>query len=179
MSEIELHPASQQKVASAASSDHDSSINETATVIPPDPDNQLHTPHPPKTLDNGQRIDAEHPLWDDLCPEDSYVDGVYWADLPSAQRGRWAINQANQEAKRELKVIGGMFKKDPLSPMRAYFSRYVLGGFGVSTFEVLPRPVLTPRSALHRRLHVVLYRKPDTAFQASLAAVLVDISSLR
>lgn len=131
MSEIELHPAT-QVVASAASSDRDSSINETATVIPPDPDNQLHTPHPPKTLDNGQRIDAEHPLWDDLCPEDSYVDGVYWADLPSAQRGRWAINQANQEAKRELKVIGGMFKKDPLSPMRAYFSRYVLGGFGVS-----------------------------------------------
>jgi hypothetical protein len=40
-----------------------------------------------------------------------------------------------QEAKRELKVIGGMFKKDPLSPMRAYFSRYVLGGFGVSTID--------------------------------------------
>ncbi|GHJ89027.1 hypothetical protein NliqN6_5429 [Naganishia liquefaciens] len=132
MSEIELHPAT-QKVVSAASSDRDSSVNETATVIPPDPDNQLHTPHPPKMLDNGQRIDAEHPLWDDLCPEDSYVDGVYWADLPSAQRGRWAINQANQEAKRELKVIGGMFKKDPLSPMRAYFSRYVLGGFGLFT----------------------------------------------
>jgi hypothetical protein len=133
MSAFELEPT-HQKVASAASSSHDSSANETATVIPPDPMNQLHTPHPPKTLDNGQRIDAEHPLWEDLCPEDSYVDGVYWADLPRAQRGRWAIKQANEEAARELKHIGGMFKKDPLSPIRSYFSRYVLGGFGVSPF---------------------------------------------
>lgn len=117
--------------SSSPASTFDASANETATVIAPDPDNQLHTPHPPKTLANGEKIDAEHPLWDDLCPEDSYVDGVYWADLSPAHRGRWAIKQANDEAKRELIHIGGMFKKDPLSPVRSYFSRYVLGGFGV------------------------------------------------
>ncbi|KAJ9091458.1 hypothetical protein QFC19_009101 [Naganishia cerealis] len=143
MNDFETVPAvADRKSSSEASSStdviqggtfQDPSANETATVIAPDPDNQLHNPHPPKTLDNGQKIDAEHPLWDDLCPEDSYVDGVYWADLSRAHRGRWAIRQANEEAVRELKHIGGMFKKDPLSPIRSYFSRYVLGGFGLFT----------------------------------------------
>ncbi|KAL7416619.1 major facilitator superfamily domain-containing protein [Mrakia frigida] len=75
-----------------------------------------------------------HPLLvDELLPSDNYVDGIYWADLPAGQRTRWAFNQANTESLRELKHVGKMFKKDPLSPINAYFSRYVVGGFGLFT----------------------------------------------
>lgn len=75
----------------------------------------------PENKNTGERIDPTHPLWEELAPSDSYIDGVYWADLPRAQRTRWINAQSNQEAKRELKVIGQMFKKDPLSPVTAYF----------------------------------------------------------
>ena len=69
----------------------------------------------------GERIDPTHPLWEELAPSDSYIDGVYWADLPRAQRTRWALKQSNEEAKRELKELGRMTKQDPLSPVAGYF----------------------------------------------------------
>jgi hypothetical protein len=93
---------------------------------------KVNDPHyaPPAT---GERIDESHPLWEELAPSDSYVNGVYWADLPRAQRTTWIMRQSNGEAKRELKELGRMIKADPLSPVAAYFRRYVLNGFGLFT----------------------------------------------
>ncbi|WVR04159.1 hypothetical protein IAU60_001158 [Kwoniella sp. DSM 27419] len=82
---------------------------------------------------SSDRFNSNHPLYPDLAPEDSFHNGVYWADLPGKERRAWINAQQNTEAKRELKHIGGMFKKDPLSPVTAYFSRYVMGGFGLFT----------------------------------------------
>lgn len=71
-------------------------------------------------------------LDDILYPADSYTsDRVYWADLPWAQKSAWANKQSNAEARRELGVIGSMFKQDPLSPIRSYFSNYVITGLGL------------------------------------------------
>lgn len=75
---------------------------------------------------------ANAALQDVLYPRDSYTeDNVYWADLPWGQKAAWANRQSNQEAKRELAVIGRMMKKDPLSPISAYFSNYVVTGMGL------------------------------------------------
>jgi MFS family permease len=68
-----------------------------------------------------------------LYPVDSYTRDTrtYWADLPFWQKTRWINKQSNEEARRELKVIGQMFKQDPLSPIRSYFSNYVVTGMGL------------------------------------------------
>lgn len=72
-----------------------------------------------------------------LLPEDSYTkEGIYWADLPWNARGTFINKQANAECLRELKVVGAMTVKDPLSPIGAYFSRYVSTGMVTSTFDV-------------------------------------------
>lgn len=55
------------------------------------------------------------------------------ADLPFKQRQTWVNRQANAETKREIKVVWDMFKKDPLSPINVYFSRYVVTGMGMFT----------------------------------------------
>jgi hypothetical protein len=79
------------------------------------------------------RIAPDHPLWQDLVPDDSFGDdGVYWADLPRSIKWKWIVRQNNQEAAREFAVVKDMFKKDPLSPLAAYCKRYVISGFGVS-----------------------------------------------
>lgn len=82
---------------------------------------------------SNSRFDASHPLYQDLAPADSYVDGVYWADLPSSQRQKWVNAQSNGEARREFINLGQMIKMDPLSPISSYFRRYVVGGFGLFT----------------------------------------------
>lgn len=76
---------------------------------------------------------AQNTLDSILFPADSYTAGThtYWADLPAVERTRWINRQSNQEARRELGVIGQMFKADPLSPIRAYFSNYVVTGMGL------------------------------------------------
>ncbi|MCO5566073.1 hypothetical protein L7F22_019749 [Adiantum nelumboides] len=68
-----------------------------------------------------------------LFPADSYTAGThtYWADLPFWQKTKWINKQSNDEAKRELGTIGRMFKEDPLSPINAYFSNYVVTGMGL------------------------------------------------
>lgn len=83
---------------------------------------------PPSELDSNAN-DALNEL---LYPSDSYTENrVYWADLPWAQKASWVSRQSNAEARRELGVIGRMFKKDPLSPISAYFSNYVVTGMGL------------------------------------------------
>ncbi|CEH12590.1 Inorganic phosphate transporter [Ceraceosorus bombacis] len=67
-----------------------------------------------------------------LYPADCYnADKVYWASLPWAQKSAFVNEVSNKEAKRELSEIGRMFKADPLSPIRAYFSNYVITGMGL------------------------------------------------
>lgn len=60
-----------------------------------------------------------------LLPKDSYHNGVYWADLPNKERRSWISKETRTEVKRELKVVGEMAKKNPVSPFTAYCSRYV------------------------------------------------------
>ncbi|WWC87470.1 uncharacterized protein L201_002359 [Kwoniella dendrophila CBS 6074] len=92
-------------------------------------------PDPEKIDDALQRekFNQDHPLYNDLAPEDSYVNGIYWADLPGSEKRSWVNSQSNVEAKREIQHIWGMFKKDPLSPLSVYTKKYVMGGFGLFT----------------------------------------------
>jgi len=70
-------------------------------------------------------------LNEDLFPQDSYSGSVYWADLPLRERITWVNHQSNTETLRELRVLGAAFKRDPLQPIRDYFSRYVVTGMGL------------------------------------------------
>ena len=104
----------------------------TSNNLPAKKLEKINDPHynvPP----TGEKIDETHPLWEELAPSDSYINGTYWADLPLGQRIAWCFSSSNQEAKRELGVLGRMIKNDPLSPVAAYFRRYVLNGFGLFT----------------------------------------------
>jgi hypothetical protein len=68
-----------------------------------------------------------------LFPPDIYTSDThtYWADLPRGEKRRWVNRQSNAQARQELKHIGHMFKEDPLSPIRSYFSDYVVKGMGL------------------------------------------------
>jgi MFS family permease len=67
-----------------------------------------------------------------LKPDDSYdANGVYWADLGIAQRIKFVTSYDGQESRRELRSIGQMMKKDPLSPVGWYFRNAVLPGAGL------------------------------------------------
>ena len=74
---------------------------------------------------------GEDLLQDDLFPQDSFSGTVYWADLPLRERITWVNNQSNNEALRELRLLAAEFKRDPLQPIRDYFSRYVVTGMGL------------------------------------------------
>lgn len=80
-----------------------------------------------------------------LYPDDSYNEhGVYWADLPLAQKIRFVSSCDAKESKREASNIWKMFKTDPLSPVAYYFRNMVLPGAGlglegfVVAFDFLP-----------------------------------------
>ncbi|KAK0716957.1 major facilitator superfamily domain-containing protein [Lasiosphaeria miniovina] len=65
-------------------------------------------------------------------PDDSYTpEGIYWADLPLRQRVSFVNKVQNEEAMNELRTIGRMIKKDPLSPLSWYFRNAVLPGAGL------------------------------------------------
>ncbi|KAF5568995.1 inorganic phosphate permease [Fusarium phyllophilum] len=65
-------------------------------------------------------------------PDDSYTeDGVYWADLPLAQRYRFVSKVDNDAAIEEAKTAWSMFKEDPLSPLSWYFRHAVIPGAGL------------------------------------------------
>lgn len=67
-----------------------------------------------------------------LHPDDMYdANGTYWADMPIGQRIKFVTNVDKQESKRELSELWQMFKKDPLSPVSAYFRNYVIPGAGL------------------------------------------------
>ncbi|KAM0751247.1 MFS general substrate transporter [Meredithblackwellia eburnea MCA 4105] len=66
-----------------------------------------------------------------LLPDDSYINGVYWADLPNGERQAWINQSSNAEARRELGNIGRSFKEDPINPLSHYFGKYVQNGMGL------------------------------------------------
>ncbi len=77
--------------------------------------------------------DNEKAIFDHLIlPDDSYnSEGVYWADMNFLKRARFtnAVNSA--EAAKELRSIGRVMQKDPLSPVSYYFKNMVLPGAGL------------------------------------------------
>jgi hypothetical protein len=74
----------------------------------------------------------ERALFDPLFhPVDSYENGQYWADMPLRQRLGFIFRVDNAESKKEVKSIGSMMKKDPLSPLSYYFKHMVIPGAGL------------------------------------------------
>lgn len=91
---------------------------------------------------HGQVQSTDQLLRDSIVPLDLYTEnGVYWADLPFAQRVRdrsfssvlpkldvlawwqwtWVQAQDRAELAREWKLVWNMFKVDPLAPFLAYW----------------------------------------------------------
>lgn len=65
-------------------------------------------------------------------PDDSYTpEGVYWADLPWHQRVRFVSAVDRTAAAQELRTVGAMIKRDPLSPLTWYFRNAVIPGAGL------------------------------------------------
>ncbi len=77
------------------------------------------------------RANHEHLLDDVVAPDDSYLNGIYWADLPLGQRVKWVNAKWNEETAREFKLVMASFRRDPLQPIRDYFSNYVVKGMGL------------------------------------------------
>lgn len=86
-----------------------------------------YTPEQKIAIRHGDTQEINHIIY----PDDSYLNGVYWADLPRLQRWKWINNQQNTEARREFGQVWRMFKHDPLEPIRAYFRTYVVNGLGL------------------------------------------------
>jgi hypothetical protein len=100
---------------------------------------EIPVPHGPETGDEhvdfprGHTSEYEKQIFGHLTrPDDSYTpEGVYWADLPLWKRFQFVSKVDNEEAARELKAIGQMAKKDPLSPVSWYFRNAILPGAGL------------------------------------------------
>lgn len=99
----------------------------------------VSSPHGPETGDSHAHFPLAHNPENEkaifsylLHPDDSYNEaGEYWADLSVLKRISFVNNVDNAEAKKELKQIGAMTKKDPLSPVSWYFRNAVLPGAGL------------------------------------------------
>jgi hypothetical protein len=99
----------------------------------------VSSPHGPETGEDHAHYPGAHTIDNEkeifsylLHPDDSYdKNGTYWADLPIMQRIGFVNKVNNQEAAKELKEIGRMTKKDPLSPVAWYFKHAVLPGAGL------------------------------------------------
>lgn len=99
----------------------------------------VSAPHGPETGDSHAHYPAAHNPENErqifsylLHPDDSYnAQGEYWADLPLMKRVSFVNSVNNAEAVKELKQIGAMMKKDPLSPVGWYFRNAVLPGAGL------------------------------------------------
>ncbi|PWZ03447.1 MFS general substrate transporter [Testicularia cyperi] len=98
------------------------------------PSSHSDTAASPSAADRDHILSPQQSILDEtLFPADSYTKDTktYWADLPWWQKTKWINAQSNAEARRELGVIGRMFKADPLSPFSAYYQNYVITGLGL------------------------------------------------
>lgn len=65
-------------------------------------------------------------------PDDLYTpEGVYWADLPLAQRWKFVSSVSAAETRREAGASWRMFKADPLAPVGWYMRNAVIPGAGL------------------------------------------------
>lgn len=118
-----------------------------------DPTNQgmVSVPHGPETGDDHVSLpyahdpDREMEIFNYLLhPDDLYTpEGVYWADLPIAQRIKFVNKVDNAEAAKEFGSFWSMVKKDPLSPVGWYFRNAVLpgAGLGLEGYEYFLYPI--------------------------------------
>jgi len=67
-----------------------------------------------------------------LRPDDSYdQNGIYWADLSISDRIKFVSSYNAAETMREFNEVIQMAKKNPFSPIAAYFRSTVLPGAGL------------------------------------------------
>jgi hypothetical protein len=100
---------------------------------------RVPVPHGPETGDDyasypaSRNEENEKQIFQYLLkPDDSYTpEGIYWADLPLGKRAAYVASVDAQEASKELRTIGSMVKKDPLSPLAWYFHHAILPGAGL------------------------------------------------
>ncbi|KAI0879358.1 major facilitator superfamily domain-containing protein [Hypoxylon argillaceum] len=111
--------------------EHDPPIGELP--VPHGPETGHEHQHFPRRASTSYATDYERQIFAHLLqPDDSYTpEGVYWADLPLAQRFTFVNKVSSEESKRELRTIWAMIKKDPLSPVSWYFRNSVLPGAGL------------------------------------------------
>ncbi|CAJ2501992.1 Uu.00g048450.m01.CDS01 [Anthostomella pinea] len=107
------------------------------------PIGEVPVPHGPHMAEEDQQYpprgstdyatDQEKQIFSHLThPDDSYTpEGVYWADLPLAQRFAFVSEVDRAEAKTEAKTVLAMMKEDPLSPLAWYFRNAILPGAGL------------------------------------------------
>lgn len=83
--------------------------------------------------DSGKALSEEQRIFNHVTrPDDAYTeDGVYWADLPLGQRFSFVTKIDAQASLDEVRVIGRMIKKDPLSPLAWYIRNAVIPGAGL------------------------------------------------
>ncbi|KAI1168760.1 major facilitator superfamily domain-containing protein [Nemania serpens] len=110
---------------------HDPPIGELP--VPHGPETGREHQHYPHRASTAYATDYERQIFSHLLqPDDSYTpEGVYWADLPLAQRFAFVNKVSSLETKAELKSIWAMIKQDPLSPVSWYFRNSVLPGAGL------------------------------------------------
>jgi len=88
--------------------------------------------HPADVPDRGMSDKEASVLKAVIYPDDIYTeDGTYWADLPLWKRISFVTKVDARETKSELKAIGRMIAKDPLSPISYYFKNMVIPGAGL------------------------------------------------
>ncbi|KAI0443651.1 major facilitator superfamily domain-containing protein [Xylaria telfairii] len=111
--------------------EHDPPIGELP--VPHGPETGHEHAHYPRRASTSYATDYEKQIFAHLLqPDDSYTpEGVYWADLPLAQRFAFVNKVSSEETKAELRSIWSMFKEDPLSPLSWYFRNSVLPGAGL------------------------------------------------
>ena len=100
----------------------------------------LAAPHGPNvggghvaTADVGDMSNAESSVFRTLLlPDDSYDEtGTYWADMSIPRRIKFVNKVNNAEAMKELRTIGSMIRRDPLSPVMFYIRNMIIPGMGL------------------------------------------------
>lgn len=110
---------------------HDPSVG--LVPVPHGPETGDEHGHYPLSPGGATTEEQERAIFSYLThPDDCYTpEGVYWADLPFRERLSFVSKSQNEEAMNELREIGRMMKKDPLSPLTQYFRNAVLPGAGL------------------------------------------------
>ncbi len=82
---------------------------------------------------HGMNLMEEEVFKSILLPDDMYdqATGEYWADMPLPRQFQFVSHVNSAETKKELGTIWNMIKRDPLSPLGAYFRNMVIPGMGL------------------------------------------------